>query len=84
MDIKVRSRSFEFDEKSSVEVRGYDLTITEPGFDEKSSEEMECFVDVPVTLPPRIEQRINETDLNPVSRLYVDANGQQRFKAYYD
>jgi len=83
MKITVAGVTFTLDDKSKVEVKGYDLMITEPGFDQSTSEiEKGRFVSKPITLPDWIS--VNKTSLDPCSGLYKDANGKRRFEAYYD
>lgn len=83
MEIKVAGNVFSLDDKSSVDVNGYDLTITEPGFDKSTSKiESGRFVSKPISLPHWI--RPNKTSLDPCSGLYSDANGKKEFRAYYD
>jgi hypothetical protein len=83
MTITVAEETFSLDDNSKVNVSGYDLEITEPGFD-KSTSEMEKgrFVSKPIILPPWI--KVNRTSLDPCSGLYKDANGKRRFTAYFD
>ncbi len=83
MEIQVAGNIFSLDDNSSVEVNGYDLIITEPGFDKSTSKiEAGRFVSKPIILPHWI--RPNQTSLDPCSGLYVDANGKKEFRAYYD
>lgn len=83
MQIQVAGNIFSLDDNSSVNVNGYDLTITEPGFDNSTSKiTAGRFISNPISLPGWI--RPNKTSLDPCSGLYVDANGKKEFRAYYD
>ena len=83
MEIKVAGETFSLDDNSQVNVNGYDLKITEPGFDESTSKiEKGRFTSKPITLPSWIQ--VNKTALDPCSGLYKDANGKRMFSAYYD
>lgn len=84
MTIEINGQSFNFDEYSDVEINGYDLTITEEDFDEKSSKCIGSFIDKTLTLPPDIECRVNRTYLKPCSKVYQDNKGRKKLTAYFD
>ena len=83
--IIVDGNTFQLKDESHVNVNGYDLEITEPGFDKKTSKnKLGRFIDKPISMPMWILMKVNMTSLNPCSGLKEDANGNLQFSAYFD
>ena len=82
--ITVSGNTFELMDGSRVNVDGYDLTITEPGFDKSTSKiEAGRFVSKSISFSVSIREP-KCYGMEPCSGLYKDANGKKEFRAYYD
>jgi len=82
--ITISGKEFSFEDNSNVEAEGYDLKITEVGFDEKTSEFEDGFTSEPMILPNEIEYLVKRTSLEPCSRIHKDASGKRKLTAYFD
>jgi len=85
MHIIIDNQTFDFSDKSHISVKGYDLDITEPGFDESSKKFIGGGTSKPIVLPRYIENIISRCHgLEPCSRVYEDNQGKKWLTAYFD
>jgi hypothetical protein len=85
MIIDIDGQLFDFADASDVSARGYDLDITEPGFDKSSEKYVGGGTSKPISLPIYIEMRVSRCrGLEPCCRVYQDSQGRKRLSAYFD
>ncbi|HKL23772.1 MAG TPA: hypothetical protein VJ912_00360 [Candidatus Nanoarchaeia archaeon] len=83
--VTIGNQEFEFNEKSKINAKGYDLEIIEPGFDEKTLDIAHGrFTSIKIILPDEIESKIKRTYLEPCSVIYKDSKGRRKLSAYFD
>ena len=78
---------FLFDNKSDIKIesRGYDLYITEPGFDKNTEKWILGFVSRQIYLPEFIERNVRRcSGLNPCSRIYEDSQKRKKLYTHFD
>lgn len=86
MQITLNGVDYEFSDNSEIIPKEsfYDLELVEPGFNEETQKLQAGGVDSTIKLPPFIENEIMRTSLLPVAKIFLDANGKKRLKAYFD
>lgn len=85
MKITIAGQTFDFSDASDVRVDGYDLHITEPGFNETSKSIKEQFTSKTIALPGFIEHQVSRcAGLDPCSKVYEDAKGNKKLYTYFD
>jgi hypothetical protein len=78
MKIKIACIEITLDEYCEVELKGYLLTIKEPGFEEKSSELLHKITKGEILFPDDIKRRVKCLPNKPSSEVYEDEYGNKK------
>jgi hypothetical protein len=85
MTITINGTDFDFANESLVSISGYDLDITEPGFDKTTQVYKGGGASASMTLPAFIERRVTRcSGMSPCVKVYQDNQGKQHLTAYFD
>jgi len=83
MEIKINQSVFELNKFSKVETEQFQISITEPGFNEEDADIRKQFKATPIFFPEFIERLIKRTTYRPLTTIYQDNNKKLKLETEF-
>ncbi len=83
MEITINQAVFKLSELSKIESENFQVTITEPGFNEKNAKLKNEFKETPIFFPEFIERLIKRTTYRPLTKIYQDEKDKLKLETNF-